>query len=61
MALRISAKRAAATLKVRNGSIADYILSKRHVSQATATVTNLFEEGKSDIYVRSSACLRANN
>jgi acetylornithine aminotransferase len=52
MALRISAKRVAATLKARNGSIADNMLSMRQASQATAAATNLSEEARNDIYVR---------
>jgi acetylornithine aminotransferase len=52
MALRISAKRIAGTLKARNGSIADNFFAKRQASQATAAATNLSDEARNDIYVR---------
>jgi hypothetical protein len=53
MALRISAKRVAVTLKARNGSIVEKVISRGLASQATAAVTNLTEEARNDIYVRA--------
>lgn len=53
MALRISAKHVAVTLKARNGSIVEKVISRGLASQATAAATNLTEEARNDIYVRA--------
>jgi acetylornithine aminotransferase len=53
MALRISAKRVAATLKARNVSSPTNCILKRNASQAAAAATNLPEGIRKDIYVGS--------
>jgi hypothetical protein len=63
MALRISAKRVATTLKAREVCAAHNVVSKRQASQATAAASNLSEDTRNDIYVRalvrqSVTCLR---
>ncbi|KAE8450825.1 acetylornithine aminotransferase [Mollisiaceae sp. DMI_Dod_QoI] len=50
MALRISAKRVAATLKASNLSSSTNVILKRHASQATAAATNLPRETRNEIY-----------
>lgn len=57
MALRISAKRVAATLKASNMSSSTNGLLKRNASQATAAKTNLSEGVRDDIYVSSTSHL----
>lgn len=54
MALRISAKRAAAVLKPQHTFAlrSTSIVAKRHASQAAAAASNLDEGVKNEIYVR---------
>jgi hypothetical protein len=56
MALRISAKRAAAMLKPHNASSlkSTNFLTRRNASQATAVASNLEEGTRDEIYVRES-------
>lgn len=55
MALRISAKRVAATLKASNVTPASNGILKRNASQAAAAASSLPEEIRSAIHVRSPA------
>jgi acetylornithine aminotransferase len=61
MALRISAKRVAATFKARNASMAENVVFKRHASQATAAAPNLAEGTQADSLVRSAFQLRSSH